>query len=148
MSGGLPAYWFRSRPQPWWIAVGEGGVAQQWEQGRAAQRTESFQLCPPALYKILLHVLGIRKGGVEENQKIVLQNSLANLSTVCTAVARAAFKKPGKGRHTVSPNQQEKKSDLNTQISDIILKQQHLSCLCEGSYSLRLLSQNFGSSEQ
>lgn len=70
-TGRLPAHWLRRGPQAWWVAVGEGGVAQQWEQGRAAQRAESFQLCPPAPNKILLHVLGIREGGVEENQKIV-----------------------------------------------------------------------------
>ena len=31
----LPADRFRCRSQPWWIAVGEGGVAQEWAYCRA-----------------------------------------------------------------------------------------------------------------
>lgn len=87
----LPADRFRSRSQPWWVAVREGAVAEQRADCRTTEHTQSIQLCPPALDQVFLHVLWIWEGGVEENQQIVLQDGAAHISTIRTAVACNAF---------------------------------------------------------
>lgn len=62
-------------------------MAEQRAYCRVAQRAESLQLRPPALNQVLLHVLGVREGGVKENQQVVSQDVAAHISTVRAAVA-------------------------------------------------------------
>lgn len=66
-------------------------MAEQRAYCGATQRAESLQLSPPALNQVLLHVLGVREGGVEEDQQIVSQNGAAHVSTIRAAVARDAL---------------------------------------------------------
>lgn len=66
-------------------------MAEQRAHGRAAQRAETLQLRPPALNQVLLHLLGVREGRVEENQQVVSQDGAAHISTVRAAVAGDAL---------------------------------------------------------
>lgn len=84
----VPADRFGSGSQPRRVAVGEGGVAEQRAQRGAARRAEAPQLRRPALDQVLLHVLGVRQGGVEEDQRVVAQDGAARVSAVGAAVAR------------------------------------------------------------
>lgn len=74
-------------------------MAEQRAHCRAAQHAESLQLRPPALNQVLLHVLGVREGRVEENQQVVSQDGAAHISTIRTAVAGDALVE-SVGRHT------------------------------------------------
>lgn len=66
-------------------------MAEQRAYCRVTQRAESLQLRPPTLNQVLLHVLGVREGGVKENQQVVLQDVAAHISSVRTAVAGDAL---------------------------------------------------------
>lgn len=81
-------------------------MAEQRANCRAAQHAESFYLHPPALNQVLLHVLGVREGGVKEDQRVISQNGAANISAIGTAVACDAFVESGQWRrtHTVHIN--------------------------------------------
>lgn len=75
-------------------------MAQQRAHCGATQHAESLQLRPPALHQVLLHVLGVGEGGVEEHQRIIPQNAAAHVSPIRAAVACDALVESVRGRHT------------------------------------------------
>jgi len=66
-------------------------VAEQGARRGAAQSAEALQLRPPALDQVLLHVFGVREGGVKEHQQVVPQDVAAHVAAVRTAVAGNAL---------------------------------------------------------
>lgn len=93
-----PADGLGRRPRPRWVAVREGGVAEQRAQRRAAEGAEGLQLRPPALDQVLLRVLGVRQRRVEEDQQVVTQRAVAHITAVGAAVPGHALVESGTQR--------------------------------------------------
>lgn len=86
----LPADGHGSRHHPR-AALSEEVVTQQGLGSWPAQRAHSLELTPRSVDQKLLGILGVRVGGVEEDQSILRQNCVTHLPSVLGTVAFAVL---------------------------------------------------------